>query len=298
MSRLKTIAKPPECLNCNHPIDDQTNFCPNCGQKALPDHLTFKYFFHEFINNIFSFDSRFLITIKYLILKPSFLSKEFINGRRIGYINPIQLFMFASFLYFLVNSFMFLKEDSGNTDLVRFQDNDKNILGDSLEIQQVDSLFIIQNSDGIDTINNSYVGEFLKKGQEFNAMDKEEQNEKMSRNISYAVFLLTPLFALYIGWFFKRKKRHYLENIVFSLHFHAFYYIAGVLFLFLDKLLPEDTETLILLVLVIVYLLIAVKKFYNFSWVSSIFRFIALLLLYGLTVSFFLIISILLSVLF
>ena len=126
MSKLKAAAKPTNCLNCNHLIDAQSNFCPNCGQKALPDHLTFKYFFQEFINNVFSFDSRLLISIKYLILKPSFLSKEFIVGRRIGYINPIQLFMLTSFLYFFVNSFTFLRNQEEQADLVSILDDQKN----------------------------------------------------------------------------------------------------------------------------------------------------------------------------
>lgn len=288
--------KPDHCLNCNLLLKEADKYCPNCGQKALPDHLTVKYFIHEFLNNYFSFDSKFLNTVKQLIIKPGFLTIEFIAGRRIRYINPIQLFIFSSFLYFLVNSFMFLKEDYGKNDLVRFNDRNKNVLSDSVEIQQIDSLFIVQNGEEIDTIDNSYVGEFLKKSQDFNAMDTESQNEKISRNISYSVFLLMPLFALYLGWFFKRKKKHYLENIVFSLHFHAFYYVAGVLFLLLDKLITGDVDSLMLLTIVCIYLLIAIKRFYSFSWISSVIRFIGLIILYGLTVSIFLVISILISV--
>lgn len=289
--------KPDHCQNCNFKLNIKDNFCPNCGQKTLPDHLTFRFFFHEFINNIFSFDSRFLITIKNLLLKPAFLSYEFIHGRRITYINPIQLFFFASFLYFLVNSFMFLKEDIGNQDLIRIQDSDKNIINDSINIQQSDSLIIIQDGTNTDTLENSYVGEFLKKGQDFNNLDKETQNEKLSKSISYAVFLLMPLFALYLGWFFRKRRRHYLENIIFSLHFHAFFYLVGVLFLLFDKVLTGDIDTLMLNILVIVYLLLAVKKFYGFPWISTILRFLGLLLIYGLTVSIFLIASIILSVL-
>ena len=293
---MKSI-KPDHCLNCNLKLKEADKYCPNCGQKTLPDHLTFNFFYREFLSNVFSLDSKVITTIKKLIFSPSFLSNEFIAGRRIGYINPIQLFMFSSFLYFFINSFMFLKEDNGEKDLVRFHDSDKNILSDSVEIQQIDSLFIVQDGEEIDTIDNSYVGEFLKKGQDFNAMDKESQNEKISRNISYSVFLLMPIFGLYLGWFFQSRKKHYLENIVFSLHFHAFYYVAGVLFLLLDKLLTGDVDSLIHFIVVIVYLLIAVKRFFNFSWLSSILRFIGLIFLYGLTVSIFLVASVIISVL-
>ena len=156
---------------------------------------------------------------------------------------------------------------------------------------------IIKDSESSDIINNSYVGKFLQSGQDFNSMDKESQNEKISRNISYSVFLLMPLFAFYLGWLFKRKKQRYLENIIFSLHFHAFYFVVGVVFLLLDKLLTGDAETLILLISVITYLLVAAKRFYGFSWFSTSARFVGLVLIYGITVSIFLITSIIISVL-
>ena len=296
MSKNSVISKPANCANCNHTLSDEDKYCPICGQKALPEHLTFKYFIHEFLNNYFSFDSKFFNTVKYLILKPSFLSCEFIKGRRVGYINPIQLFVFSSFLYFLVNSFMFLKEQQNDYDLVNFTNGDQNILIDSIDIEQADTLYIVKEGEKSDTINNSYLGEFLKKGQDFNSLDRESQNEKVSRVISYSVFLLMPIFALYLGWFFKKKKKHYLENIIFSLHFHAFYFIAGVLLLLFDKVLTGDVDTLILYLLVFAYLIISLRKFYNFSWLSTCFRFLGLILVYSITVSIILVCSILISI--
>ena len=92
--------------------------------------------------NYFSFDSKFFNTVKQLVFKPAYLSIEFIEGRRIRYINPIQLFVFSSFLYFLVNSFMFLKEET-KQDVFRFEDRGKNIASDSLSIEQLDSISTI-----------------------------------------------------------------------------------------------------------------------------------------------------------
>ena len=296
MSKLKTTIKPPNCLNCNHPIDEQINFCPNCGQKALPDHLTFKYFFQEFVNNVFSFDSRFLITIKYLILKPSFLSKEFIIGRRKGYINPIQLFMLTSFLYFFVNSVTFLRNQDEQADLVSIHDDQKNILNDSIRYHEADSVFIIQDGENTDTLKNSDMNQMVKKGMDFNELEDETQEEMISTSISYAVFFLMPILAFYLGFLFKRKNRHYLENIVFSLHFHAFYYVIGIVMMLFDRLLMEEIAALIINVIAWVYILIAAKRFYQFSWTSTIFRLIGLTFIYGFTVSIILLISIMISI--
>jgi len=295
----RKIPKPDQCPNCNHPLDEQINYCPSCGQKALPDHLTLKYFLQEFLNNYFSFDSKFFNTVKQLVIRPALLSKEFIDGRRIKYINPIQLFIFSSFLYFLVNSFMFLKESPEAQDFIRINnDEQNNILSDSLEIQQLDSVFVIQDGENSDTIPNSFTGELLKKGKDFNDLDPQTQNEKLSRNISYTVFLLLPVFALYLGFIFRRKGMHYLQNIIFSLHFHSFFHVIGMIMLLFDRLLAGDIDTSILMLLTLIYLFVAVKRFYGFSWISTTFRIIGLIIIYGFTVSVFLIFSILVSVLF
>lgn len=294
MDKKRNLSKPGNCQNCNHPLEMEDEFCPACGQKALPEHLSLKYFILEFLNNYFSFDSKFFNTVKPLVTKPAFLSMEFISGRRIRYINPIQLFIFSSFLFFLVNSIMILKEEP-DQGLVTISDKGNKTRVDSLKVEKSDSLYIIRSDQEADTLDNSYVGEFVKRGQDFNSLDAASRNEKISKSFSYAVFLLLPLFALYLGLFFKKKRRHYLENIIFSLHFHAFYFIAGMFFLFFDRLLPGDIDTMILISLVCIYLFFAVKRFYDFSWLATVFRFLGLIVLYSITVWIVLLASILIS---
>jgi len=286
-----TIEQTDTCLNCHHPLEKAHVYCPNCGQKNLSDHLTFSYFFQDFLVNVFSIDSKLFKTFKSLLLRPAFLSLEFIQGRRIRYVNPIQLFMFASFSYFLINSFMFLKEENDN-----FQFTGVDGSKGSVYIQPGDSTLVLDELSELDSITDSYSGMLLKKAQAFNSLDKESQNDKISRNISYTVFLLLPIFAFYLGLIFKSRRKKYLENIVFSLHFHSFYFILGTFFLLIDKLVFKDIDILLHYVLVILYLVIALKKFYEFSWGKTLLRCFFILSIYGLTVSIFLIATILLSV--
>jgi ribosomal protein L32 len=183
---------PGKCLNCGHQLKRDDHYCPNCGQKALPKRLTFKYFVHEFLNTYFSFDSKIFNTVRPLVFNPAFLSLEFIAGRRIRYINPIQLFVFSSFLFFLVNSIMILKEDT-EKGFVTISDKGEKTSLDSLEVEDLDSLYVIKDGDQIDTLGNSYIGELLKRGQDFNSMDDTDQNEKISRSFSYAVFFFDAI---------------------------------------------------------------------------------------------------------
>jgi hypothetical protein len=190
---------------------------------------------------------------------------------------------------------MILKEEA-DQGLVTITDSEnEKIPVDSLKIEKADSLYIINHGQETDTQDNSYLGEFVMRGQNFNSLDAASRNEKVSKSFSYAVFLLLPLFALYLGWFFRKKQRHYLENIIFSLHFHAFYFIAGIIALLFDRLLTGDLDNFILLILAGTYLLVAVKRFYEFPWISTVIRYLGLVVFYGVTVAVALLASILIS---
>jgi len=190
---------------------------------------------------------------------------------------------------------MILKEDTNKRFVTMSDSGNGKVIVDSLDIQKRDSLYIIKEQGHSDTLDNSYIGEFISKGQDFNAMDDASRNEKIFRNFSYAVFLLLPLFAVYLGFFFKRKERHYLENIIFSLHYHSFYFVMGTVILLFDRLLRGDSDTLILIIIAAIYLFVAVKRFYNFSWLSTIWRFLGLATVYGISVAMILLISIILT---
>lgn len=299
MKRNTINSKPDQCQNCNHPIGNDMEFCPKCGQKALPENLTLSYFIHEFLNNYFSFDSKFFKTIIPLVTKPAFLTQEFIDGRRIRYINPIQLFVFISFLYFLTDSFMFLKEVKEKKDLVVMTENGVQISSDSLNMDMLNQEKITSFKDSTDEGNASFSGlsDFVKKSQEFNQLEKDEQNERVSKMISYFIFLLMPLFALFLNWLFSKRNQRYLENLIFSLHFHSFFFLTGTFFMLIDRLIPDQFDSLLFALIILIYLLLALKAFFNHNWSSTVFRFVGLLFMYGFMVLLSYLLSILISVL-
>jgi len=292
MSEISTSQIPVKCQNCQYDLRADMDYCPTCGQRVLPEHLTTSYFLKEFLNNYFSFDSRFFKTLKPLLLKPGWLTIEFLSGKRIRYINPVQVFIFASFLYFLVDSLIFV-ESPGEKDLIVFSENGQAIGTDTLNDAQIDSLFRGDNDASTSTWSWTH---FLQKAHQFNQLDKATQNEKISKILSYAIFFLTPIFAIYLGWFFRKRNRHYLENLIFSLHFHSFYFVLATIFLFINRIFPDDMVKFASFILVCFYLTKALRTFFPFSWKSILFRFSGLLVLYGFTVIIFFIGSVLLSV--
>lgn len=91
-----------QCLNCGTSISEQDNFCSNCGQVNDLHRLSVKQYFSEYLSGFYSFDNRFLRTVIPLLIKPGQVSKNYVNGRRMYYVNPFQLYLHITILFFLL----------------------------------------------------------------------------------------------------------------------------------------------------------------------------------------------------
>ena len=89
------------CKNCNSELVGL--YCSECGQKKS-QLLSIKETLKEFTDNVFSFDTRFFITFKYLITKPGLLTTEYWLGRRTKYLPPLRLYLVMSLMYFFISS--------------------------------------------------------------------------------------------------------------------------------------------------------------------------------------------------
>jgi hypothetical protein len=99
LSHLKE-RKEKNCLNCNAQV--YGTYCHICGQENIETKESFWHLLSHFFQDITHFDGKFFSSLKWLILKPGFLSKEYMIGRRASYLNPIRMYVFASALFFLI----------------------------------------------------------------------------------------------------------------------------------------------------------------------------------------------------
>ncbi len=95
------------CLNCGFEVPER--YCSHCGQENTVQHETFGHLVKHFVADIFHYDSQFLLTLKYLLFRPGFLTREYMAGRRVRYVNPIKLYVFVSFVFFLTAFSVFSK---------------------------------------------------------------------------------------------------------------------------------------------------------------------------------------------
>ncbi len=99
MSHLKE-RKEKDCLNCGAQV--QGRYCHVCGQENTEPHESFWALIQHFVFDLFHFDGKFFESVKYLLFKPGFLTKEYMRGRRLAYLNPIRMYIFTSAIFFLI----------------------------------------------------------------------------------------------------------------------------------------------------------------------------------------------------
>jgi hypothetical protein len=107
--------KEKDCLNCGTIV--QGKYCQNCGQENVVPHETFWHMIQHFLYDITHFDSKFFDSIKYLLLKPGFLPKEYVLGRRASYLNPVKKYVFTSAVFFLLFFGFFVTENTVEINL-------------------------------------------------------------------------------------------------------------------------------------------------------------------------------------
>ena len=88
------------CLNCNAAI--QGKYCHFCGQENIETRESAWHLISHFFQDFTHFDGKLFGTLKYLVRRPGFLSREYMNGRRASYLNPVRMYVFSSAFFFLV----------------------------------------------------------------------------------------------------------------------------------------------------------------------------------------------------
>jgi hypothetical protein len=89
-----------ECLNCGTVLID--SYCHHCGQKDIPRRQTLGDMLSNFVSSFWSYEGKFFRTTRYLITSPGFLATEYNAGRRESYYHPARMYVFISFIFFLV----------------------------------------------------------------------------------------------------------------------------------------------------------------------------------------------------
>ncbi|MBD0831920.1 DUF3667 domain-containing protein [Aestuariibaculum sediminum] len=295
------------CKNCEKSFKQGFSFCPYCGQKAN-DQLTVSVLFYNTISNYFSVDARFFKSFIPLMFKPGYLASRFVEGKRLLYLHPAQMYLFISVVFFFLFSFI-SRTQVEKVNNVLSSNEIPVIVHDSLKRQVIDSLkhvetteYILKNEfsfnerkvDSLIAINapdeqiyeamgmEADVGFFRKKLYVQILKFYKQRNggsllEAFYDSVPIAMFFLLPIFAFILKLLYF-KSIPFSYHLVFSLYFFAFVFMVFSLLVLIDLIWePHSWINLLVILLITIYFYIAVLQFYRRNKLNSLFKsFIAL----------------------
>ncbi len=229
------------CKNCNAELSQNDNFCRDCGAKIVKERITVKHLIASFLA-AFGWESNFFITLRYLLVKPQIVFKEYINGTRKKYTNPftfftislaISLFVFSQYSeqYIHLTTDLNLQETEQSESKVSMPDKDKGF-----------KLLGYKNQD-----------EFQKSIAKFQL-----------KYYNLVSFLYLPLFTL-IAFFVFRKPYNFGEQLVINTYLLSITTFFGVL-TFIFSLLAGINILLYTTFFTFLYYSYAYKKLYELSF--------------------------------
>lgn len=257
------IRKDKTCLNCRHVVEQK--FCPNCGQENTDSRKTFHHLFIHFFEDLTHYENAFWKTIKNLLFKPSTLTKEYLSGKRLSYLAPVRLYIFISFITFLLialfpnkvseNLNKSQEEISSNFEKSSKDKTEKHGKKDYLEektMKQLDKkYFQLRPMKEIDSIQK--YGKESEKLSDFaywtyeKAVHVTEHNTKKEiiekfiesflHNIPKILFIIMPFFAFFLWIFHNKKKCYYFDHGIFTLHYFSFLLLIFLILFIVNKII-------------------------------------------------------------
>lgn len=291
------------CLNCGTPLAGK--FCAECGQQNHTYSAPLRGVVEDFFGNHFGFDTKFFHSILPLLFRPGYLSREYSAGRRVRYINPLRLYIFSSLLFFFV-AWAFV-----SPHLMRIEGADSTRSLTQSERQKIQDIPYLSATQKQRILNSAREKAQAKAapadheedmtgtifGRQFN-MNREEFRTRFihafESNLPKLMFVFLPLVALLLKLFYIRSKRYYMEHLIFTLHNHAFVFVA-MLFILLAGILSAHFSWLNLPVhyfkvivgwYIVVYVFLAMLFYYRQSFLKTLVKFLLIGLIYWMTLVF------------
>jgi len=133
----------------------------------------------------------------------------------------------------------------------------------------------IKQEDIDDILNDPEVPPLVKKATEgfAAALQKpREFNEVFNDNLPWAMVILLPVFALIMRIFHWGKRRYYLNQLVFALHFHSFLFVMLTAFAFIVPAIGGENAAGVFWWGTSLYLIIALKVGQAQGWFRAFFK--------------------------
>jgi hypothetical protein len=263
---------PEHCLNCGKHL--RGRYCSNCGQDSWEHQDSIWHLIRHFFNDITHYDGKLWKTVKPLLVKPGFLTQEYMNGKRASYLNPVRLFIFLNFIFFLLIAWLPSSSEGGKPHNVniKFGVNNPTLL-------QYDS---IQNTkpagerDG--PLKRALMEKLIGNGEKLNSDPKlgAEVIKIFLHNAGSLTFLFLLFSTGFLGLLYWRRHVLMINHALFSIHVSSTFLLLSVFLLFISYLPFGDWLALVFFIYGNYYFYKALRNVYGQSFIKTSLKFIAM----------------------
>lgn len=241
------------CKNCDNAFEG--NFCPNCGQSAHTHRITFGHFFHDFFHAFTHADKGIILLAKQLITRPGYVAREYLDGKRKKYFNPLSFLVLTTAIYAFVT----------------YQSDYFKAMSQSESRKAA-----IQSAPANEKPGPQMIALFR-------TMGKAGEIASSNNGKVLALLLLWPLLALFTWLFSLRSKRNFAEILVLSAFIMGELYLI-MCFVFVPAFLAAPSTAKInnniFQAVSVIFMFIAFHQFFKSHVVWSIVKTLLVKVLY------------------
>ena len=293
------------CMNCGTEL--MGPFCYYCGQPDKNFMRFFPVLLRELLEDFMDFDSRFMRTIKPLLFRPGRLTRDYLDGKRFRYVPPLRLYIFSSIAFFFLAAILagdaitIQSEADGDTETItgihigepdteelqedEEEDDDSiSFNGEPWDLE-TNPLILPLMPDWVNDWVNNEIAQSPQKGKEIEA-NPDLFKDKVFELLPATMFVLLPLVALLLKFWYTFAKKYYVEHLIFALHNHSFLFVVLLIMMLANTFAgwrePLEDGLITTAVNVInvaiwtwipVYLFISLKRVYQQGWGLTILKY-------------------------
>lgn len=236
------------CLNCRYVVE--LKFCPNCGQENTDSRKTFHHLFIHFFEDLTHYENAFWKTIRNLLFKPATLTKEYLSGKRLSYLAPVRLYIFISFITFLLIAMFPVKINENSNNSKKELNTQIAKAAQELNIKKEDDkYFHFLNMKKIDSVqkygkeeNKLNITSYWFAEKAAHVTEKYTKKEIFTKfaesffhNLPKILFIIMPFFAFFLWLFHNKKKWYYFDHGIFTLHYFSFLLLIFLVMFIIDR---------------------------------------------------------------
>ncbi|GAA4108548.1 hypothetical protein GCM10022393_04760 [Aquimarina addita] len=245
-----------------------------------------------------------------LLFKPGKISREYIDGKRVKYTNPFRFYLSISIIFFIIfySTHLIISENERNEPILynSFENQDTVI---NYTEKQLDTMSVFGSIskrikmysdhyvktettspdialDSLKHKKNNYTRYLYKRAIKLTDLKDKDGSDQLLKfifnKLPLSIFFFLPIFALTIWILYVRRPFNYMDHLIFIFHTQTLFFILFGIATIISRLFDAKIFNKIAFILFLIYLFLAMKRFYQQSVGKTIVKFLLVNILFSI----------------